>query len=148
MVHPTKKRVRGMINNWMCCFILMMFCIRSKNQSHCKCPALIFFFTGIPSRFLRVTDQIKFKLPQVQGKSFGIVGAILYKNHQDSWKKKLEVIRDLAWEKTDEMWEGRLAVQGRMQKSKIGMELAANSILTKMKIPLDEKRQKYEDKKK
>ena len=27
-------------------------------------------------------------------------------------------------------------------------ELASNSILTKMKIPLDEKRQKYEDKKK
>ena len=80
--------------------------------------------------------------------TLGIVGAILYKNHQDSWKKKLEVIRDLAWEKTDEMWEGRLAVQGRMQKSKIGMELAANSILTKMKISLDEKRQKYEDKKK
>ncbi len=80
--------------------------------------------------------------------TLGIVGAILYKNHQDSWKKKLEVIRDLAWEKTDEMWEGRLAVQGRMQKSKIGMELAANSILTKMKITLDEKRQKYEDKKK
>ena len=46
------------------------------------------------------------------------------------------------------MWEGRLAVQGRMQKSKIGMELAANSILTKMGIPLDEKRQKFEEKKK
>ena len=58
------------------------------------------------------------------------------------------MIRDLAWQKTDKMWEGRLAVQGRMQKSKIGMELAANSILTKMGIPLDEKRQKFEDKKK
>ena len=80
--------------------------------------------------------------------TLGIVGSILYKDYHDSWKEKLEVIRDLAWQKTDKMWEGRLAVQGRMQKSKIGMELAANSILTKMKIPLDEKRQKYEDKKK
>ena len=80
--------------------------------------------------------------------TLGIVGAILYEDYRDSWKAKLEVIRDLAWEKTDQMWEGRLAVQGRMQKSKIGMELAANSILTKMGIPLDEKRQKYEDKKK
>ena len=80
--------------------------------------------------------------------TLGIVGAILYKNYQDSWKEKLEVIRDLAWEKTDQMWEGRLAVQGRMQKSKIGMELAANSILTKMGIPLDERRQKFEEKKK
>jgi hypothetical protein len=44
------------------------------------------------------------------------------------------------------MWEGRLAIQGRMNKSKIGMELAANTILTKMGIPIDEKRQKYEDK--
>ena len=80
--------------------------------------------------------------------TLGIVGSILYKDYHDSWKEKLEVIRDLAWQKTDKMWEGRLAVQGRMQKSKIGMELAANSILTKMKIPLDEKRQKFEDKKK
>ena len=52
----------------------------------------------------------------------------------------------LPWEKTDQMWEGRLAIQGRMNKSKIGMELAANTILTKMGIPIDEKRQKYEDK--
>ena len=79
--------------------------------------------------------------------TLGIVGSILYKNYQDSWKEKLEVLRELAWQKTDQMWEGRLAVQGRMQKSKIGMELAANSILTKMGIPLDEKRQKFEEKK-
>ena len=78
--------------------------------------------------------------------TLGIVGSILYKNYQDSWKEKLQVIGNLSWEKTDKTWEGRLAIQGRMSKSKIGMELAANLILNKMGIPLDEKRQKYEDK--
>ena len=52
----------------------------------------------------------------------------------------------MAWEKTDQTWEVRLAIQGRMNKSKIGMELAANFILSNMIFPLYEKRQKYEDK--
>ena len=78
--------------------------------------------------------------------TLGIIGSILYKDYQDSWKEKLEALRDLPWEKTDPFWEGRLAIQGRMNKSKIGMELTANSILTKMGISLDENRQKFEEK--
>ena len=78
--------------------------------------------------------------------TLGIIGSILYKSHQDSWRKKLEALGDLPWEKTDPFWEGRLAIQGRMNKSKIGMELTANLILTKMGISLDENRQKFEEK--
>ena len=78
--------------------------------------------------------------------TLGIIGSILYKDYQDSWKEKLEALRDLPWEKTDPFWEGRLAIQGRMNKSKIGMELTANLILTKMGISLDENRQKFEEK--
>tara|TARA_Y100001936_G_scaffold22800_1_gene20369 strand:+ start:376 stop:1437 length:1062 start_codon:yes stop_codon:yes gene_type:complete len=79
--------------------------------------------------------------------TLGYVGSVLYNDYQDSWKQKLEAIRDLPWEKTDPFWEGKLVVgNGRMMKSQVGMKLAANAILQKMGIPLDEKREKWEKK--
>jgi hypothetical protein len=42
------------------------------------------------------------------------------------------------------MWEGRLVIEGKMLKTNIGMELAANAILNALEIPLDEERQKFE----
>ena len=43
------------------------------------------------------------------------------------------------------MWEGRLVLDGKMLKTKTGMELAANSILNSLGIPLDEERKKFEE---
>jgi hypothetical protein len=42
------------------------------------------------------------------------------------------------------MWEGRLVIDGKMLKTNIGMELAANAILNSLEIPLDEERRKFE----
>ena len=77
--------------------------------------------------------------------TLGIIGAILLKEYTDSWKEKLQALRNLPWERTDPKWEGRLAIQGRMNKTKIGMQLAANTILTEMSIPLNEERQQFEE---
>ncbi len=76
--------------------------------------------------------------------TLGIIGAILYKDHPDTWKEKLEALQELPWERTDGFWEGNLATQGRMNKTKIGMQIATNKILKVMKITLDEARQKFE----
>jgi len=79
--------------------------------------------------------------------TLGYVGSVLYNDYQDSWKQKLETIRDLPWEKTDPFWEGKLVLgNGKMMKNQAGMKLAANAILAKMGIPLDEKRKKWEKK--
>jgi hypothetical protein len=42
------------------------------------------------------------------------------------------------------MWDGRLVLEGKMLKTKNGMQLAANSILNSLGIPLDEERKKFE----
>ena len=77
--------------------------------------------------------------------TLGIVGAILYKDYRNTWKEKLKALQELPWERTDNFWEGNLATQGRMNKTKIGMQIATNKILKAMKITLDENRQKFEE---
>ena len=76
--------------------------------------------------------------------TLGIVGAVLLKKYPNEWKEKLKGLRELGWSRTDKMWEGRLVIEGKMQKTKIGMELAANAILTSLGVPLDEEREKIE----
>ena len=74
--------------------------------------------------------------------TLGIVGAVLLKKYPNEWKEKLKGLRELGWSRTDKMWDGRLVMEGKMLKTKIGMELAANAILNSLGIPLDEERKK------
>ena len=76
--------------------------------------------------------------------TLGIVGAVLLKKYPNEWKEKLKGLRELGWSRTDKMWDGRLVMEGKMLKTKIGMELAANAILNSLGIPLDEERKKIE----
>ena len=76
--------------------------------------------------------------------TLGIVGAVLLKKYPNEWKEKLKGLRELGWSRTDKMWDGRLVMEGKMLKTKIGMELAANAILNSLGIPLDEERKKFE----
>ena len=74
--------------------------------------------------------------------TLGIVGAVLLKKYPNEWKEKLKGLREIGWSRTDKMWDGRLVMEGKMSKTKIGMELAANAILNSLGIPLDEERKK------
>ena len=76
--------------------------------------------------------------------TLGIVGAVLLKKYPNEWKEKLKGLRELGWSRTDKMWDGRLVMEGKMLKTKIGMELAANAILNSLGLPLDEERKKIE----
>ena len=76
--------------------------------------------------------------------TLGIIGAFLLKNHPNEWKEKLKGLRKIGWSRNDKMWEGRLVIDGKMLKTNIGMELAANAILNSLEIPLDEERRKFE----
>ena len=77
--------------------------------------------------------------------TLGIVGAFLLKNYPNEWKEKLKGLRQIGWSRNDKMWEGRLVIEGKMLKTNIGMELAANAILNSLEILLDEERIKFEE---
>ena len=49
------------------------------------------------------------------------------------------------WSRTNPDWEGQLMLNGRMLKSKLGIELAANTILKKCGVSLSDDRLNYEN---
>ena len=73
-----------------------------------------------------------------------MLAPFLLKNYPNEWKEKLKGLRELGWSRTDKMWDGRLVMEGKMLKTNIGMELAANAILNSLGLPLDEERKKIE----
>jgi len=78
--------------------------------------------------------------------ALGIVGRILVQEHPDSWKDILKNLKKINWSRDAPEWEGRLIINGQMQKQSSGIELAANTILLKCGITLPPSRQKIEDK--
>jgi DNA sulfur modification protein DndB len=78
--------------------------------------------------------------------AMGIAGNIIVNENPDSWNDVLKSLRKINWSRTSSDWEGRLIINGQMQKHATGIELAANTILKKCGIRLSESRQKIEDK--
>lgn len=61
--------------------------------------------------------------------ALGMVGYVLTTKYPDSWKKKLQGLQDVDWSRASKVWEGKLVIEGRMLKSKIGIKKAADIIL-------------------
>lgn len=78
--------------------------------------------------------------------ALGIAGRIIVTEFPEDWKEKLKGLKKINWSRDDPIWEGRLIVNGQMQKQSAGIELAANTILQKCGVTLSEYRQKVEDK--
>ncbi|MCH2405487.1 MAG: DNA sulfur modification protein DndB, partial [Nitrosopumilus sp.] len=53
--------------------------------------------------------------------------------------------QNIDWSRSNPEWEGKLLLRGRMLKTKLGIELAANTILKKCGIHLSDKRLNYEN---
>ena len=77
--------------------------------------------------------------------AIGIVGNVLQNEYPSDWKQKLTSLRNIDWSRSNPEWEGKLLIRGRMLKSKLGIELAANTILKKCGIPLSDDRLNYEN---
>ena len=77
--------------------------------------------------------------------AIGIVGNVLQNEYPSAWKQKLASLRNIDWSRNNPEWEGKLLIRGRMLKSKLGIELAANTILKKCGIPLSDNRLNYEN---
>ena len=81
--------------------------------------------------------------------SIGIVGNVLLHNpiqYSGNWKEKLGALKNIDWSRSNQEWEGRLLLKGRMLKSRLGIELAANTILEKCGVTLSSDRLSYEKK--
>ena len=77
--------------------------------------------------------------------ALGIVGNVLRNEYPSGWKQKLTSLRDVDWSRSNPDWEGKLLLKGRMLKNKLGIELAANTILKKCGVPLSDERLDYEN---
>jgi DNA sulfur modification protein DndB len=77
--------------------------------------------------------------------SLGIVGNVLQNEYPSDWKQKLASLQNIDWSRSNPDWEGKLLLKGRMLKNKLGIELAANTILKKCGIPLSDERLNYEN---
>ena len=78
--------------------------------------------------------------------SIGIAGNVLLHDYPTNWKEKLGALKNIDWSKSNQEWEGRLLLKGRMLKSRLGIELAANTILEKCGVTLSGDRLSYEKK--
>ena len=61
--------------------------------------------------------------------ALGMAGYVLIKRYPDSWKGRLGRLRNIRWEKDNPVWEGKVMIDGRMIKTKIGIKKAADEIL-------------------
>ena len=61
--------------------------------------------------------------------ALGMLGYVLVQVYSNSWKNKLAGLQHVSWEKNNPVWEGKVMIDGRMIKTKIGIKKAANEIL-------------------
>ena len=78
--------------------------------------------------------------------ALGIAGKLIIKEYPNDWKSKLKSLKKIDWSRDAPEWDGRLIINGQMQKQTIGIELAANIIIKKCGLSLSPERQKFEDK--
>jgi DNA sulfur modification protein DndB len=78
--------------------------------------------------------------------ALGIAGRLLIKEYPNDWQNKLQQLKKIDWSREAPEWDGRLIINGQMQRQAIGIELAANVIMKKCGLSLSPERQKIEDK--
>jgi len=78
--------------------------------------------------------------------ALGIAGRLLIKEYPSDWQNKLRHLKRIDWSRDAPEWDGRLIINGQMQRQAIGIELAANVIMKKCGLSLSPERQKIEDK--
>ncbi|HXG74816.1 MAG TPA: DNA sulfur modification protein DndB [Candidatus Nitrosotenuis sp.] len=61
--------------------------------------------------------------------ALGIAGHILITQFPDSWKQKLRGLQKVDWARDSPIWQGKLMLDGKMLKNRIGIKKAAEVIL-------------------
>lgn len=61
--------------------------------------------------------------------ALGMAGHILVTQFPDSWKEKIKGLQKIDWARDSPIWEGKIVLDGKMIKNKVGIKKAANEIL-------------------
>lgn len=61
--------------------------------------------------------------------ALGMVGYVIISRYPDQWKQKLKGLQKINWERANPQWDGKLVINGRMIKNKIGIDMAALLLL-------------------
>lgn len=61
--------------------------------------------------------------------ALGIAGHILITQFPDSWRQKLKGLQKVDWARDSPIWQGKLMLDGKMLKNRIGIKKAAEVIL-------------------
>lgn len=99
------------------------------------------FLHGKPSYKLR-TETIA--VHDITLQAIAILGAKIY-NTNENWKKDLNVLNEIDWNRTNPDWNGRALFAGRLRKSYSNVVYTANYLKIKLGIPLTPKEQEYEN---
>ena len=78
--------------------------------------------------------------------ALGIACRIIIDKHPNDWQIQLRNLKKINWSRDAPEWDGRLIINGQMQKQIIGIELAANIIIKKCGLSLSPERQVIEAK--
>ena len=62
--------------------------------------------------------------------AIGIAGHVLVNQHGD-WKNMLKNLQKIPWERNDPIWEGKIMIDNKMIKNRVGIKKAADVILQK-----------------
>ena len=62
--------------------------------------------------------------------AIGLAGHVLVTQHTD-WKNMLKNLKQIPWERDDPIWEGKIMIDGKMIKNKVGIKKAVDVILHK-----------------
>lgn len=78
--------------------------------------------------------------------AMGIVGADLIVRQPQEWKRVLQNLRTIDWDRANKAWEGRAMVHGRISKATTNVQLTANLIKKSLGVPLSTSEKELERK--
>jgi len=101
----------------------------------------LFLGRDVPSHELRKETIVAHGIAL---QALGHLGRSLLKDYPSSWRKKLKSLEKIDWKRSNEEWEGRAMIAGRLNKSYANVILTSNLLKQKISIALSEKELDYE----
>jgi len=77
--------------------------------------------------------------------AMGIVGSDLIARRESDWKNVLLGLKVIDWSRSNQEWEGRAMVHGRISKATTNVALTASLIKRKLGMPLSAAEQEIEE---
>jgi len=69
--------------------------------------------------------------------ALGHIGADLLTKPESKWKRALKKLKNIDWARSNDDWEGRAMVHGRISKTRMNVTLTGNYIKQALEIPLN-----------